>query len=134
MIAAQLAGLGFTKENSIFANSSCPDEINHDDHNSDISLLFFHRWGEIIKLSGLGGLPFVGKSGCKTLFEHVPKDGNLIILFAPHVGIDNDGNVGTIKRKEQTKKTPACGAAIGALAALNKDETNGDFKNNRHDQ
>ena len=97
-MATQLLELGFTRYNSIFANSSCPDEINHDDHNNDVSLLFFKRWGEIIKLSGLGGLPFVGKSGCKTLFEHVPKDGNVIILFAPHVGIDNHGIVGTIKR------------------------------------
>jgi hypothetical protein len=101
--------------------------------NDDLTLLFFKRWGEIIKISGLGGLPFVGKSGCKTLVEHVPKDGNLIILFAPHVGIDNDGNVGTIKRNGQTKKTPACGAAIGSLAALQADETNGDFKNCKHD-
>jgi hypothetical protein len=49
-------------------------------------------------LSGLGGLPFVGKSGVKTLVEHIPKDGNVIILFAPHVGIDNYGTVGKIKR------------------------------------
>lgn len=89
---------GFKRENTLFANSSCPDEINHDDPEDDLPLLFFKRWGEAIPLSGLAGLPFVGKSGCKTLVEHVPKDGNFIILFAPHVGIDNEGNVGTIKR------------------------------------
>jgi hypothetical protein len=81
-------------------------------------VLFFHRWGHIIPLSGLAGLPFVGKSGCKTLVEHLPKDGNIILLFAPHVGIDNEGNVGTIKRNFQNFKTPACGAAIGSLLAL----------------
>ena len=96
LIAGMLIERGFTKSNSIFANSSCPDEINHDDLEDDLSLLFFKRWGEIIKLSGLAGLPFVGKSGCKTLIEHIPKDGNLIVLFAPHVGIDKNGNVGTI--------------------------------------
>jgi len=133
LIAAKLLERGFTRHNSLFANSACPDEINHDDPEDDLTLLFFRRWGEIIPLSCLAGLPFVGKSGCKTMFEHVPKHGNIIILFAPHVGIDNDGNVGTIKRNFQSAKTPACGAAIGSLRALQKDETSGDFKNGHFD-
>jgi hypothetical protein len=48
-------------------------------------------------------------------------DGNIILLFAPHVGIDRDGNVGKIYRQGQSNCTSACGAAIGALAALKKD-------------
>jgi hypothetical protein len=32
--------LGFTDENTLFADSSCPDEICHDDPEEDISSLF----------------------------------------------------------------------------------------------
>jgi hypothetical protein len=39
-------------------------------------------------MGGLGGLPFVGKTGFKAYSSHVPKDGHIFILFAPHVGID----------------------------------------------
>jgi hypothetical protein len=36
-IYVQLSRLGFTAENTLFADSSCPDEINHDDPDEDIT-------------------------------------------------------------------------------------------------
>lgn len=96
MMATQLLELDFNRKNTLFADSSCPDEINHDDSEDDLTLLFFRRWGEIFPLSGLAGIPFVGKSGWKAFTTHVPEDGNIVVLFAPHVGIDKDGNVGEI--------------------------------------
>ena len=42
-------------------------------------------------MGGLGGLPFVGKTGFNAYAQHVPKEGNLFILFAPHVGLSPDG-------------------------------------------
>jgi len=50
-------------------------------------------------LSGLAGLPFVGKAGWGAFSHHVPDDGNIVVLFAPHVGIDSFGNVGKIRRE-----------------------------------
>ncbi len=47
-------------------------------------------------MGGLGGLPFVGKTGFKAYSHHVPHDGNLFIVFAPHVGIADDGLIGKI--------------------------------------
>lgn len=94
-----------------------------------MTLLFFRRWGEIFPLSGLAGIPFVGKAGWNAFTTHVPDDGNIVVLFAPHVAIDNDGNVGDITRDGQSCKTPACGAAIKSLLALQEDETEGDLKN-----
>lgn len=49
-------------------------------------------------LSGLAGLPFVGKTGWGAFSSHVPKNGNIVVLFAPHVGIDVNGVVGSIYR------------------------------------
>ena len=40
LFAWELKKRGFTPENTLFADSSCPDEINHDDYNEDITLLF----------------------------------------------------------------------------------------------
>lgn len=72
-------------------------------------------------LGGLAGLPFTGKTGWGAFSAHVPADGNIIVLFAPHVGIDVKGTVGKVLREGQTSSSSACGAAIGALAALKAD-------------
>ena len=97
-IFEELSIYGFKDDNTLFADCSCPDEINHDDSEDDLTLLFFRRWGEIFPLSGLAGIPFVGKSGWTAFTTHVPEDGNIVALFAPHVGIDKDGNVGELQR------------------------------------
>lgn len=49
-------------------------------------------------MGGLGGIPFIGKSGYKALVNHLPVGGNLFILFAPHVGVTSHGNIGKIER------------------------------------
>ena len=64
--------LGFSKENTIFGNSSCPDEINYNDPDEAISLLMAKRWGEVFNLSGLAGLPFTGKTGWNAFSSHCP--------------------------------------------------------------
>jgi hypothetical protein len=105
---------GFNAENTLYADCSCPDEINHDDPDEDISSLFQRRWGEIFPLAGLAGFPFTGKTGWAAFSHHVPADGNIVVLFAPHVGICTNGTVGQILREGQTTGSAACGAAIGA--------------------
>ena len=64
-----------------------------------MTLLFLERWGEIFPLSGLAGIPFTGKTGWHAFSSHVPVDGNVVILFAPHVGVDSTGTVGKVLRK-----------------------------------
>ena len=114
-----LTNMNFTADNTLFADSSCPDEINHDDPDEDITSQFSKRWGEVFPLAGLAGLPFTGKTGWGAFSSHCPNpDGNIVVLFAPHVGIDNKGVVGSIHRGGLEKNSSACGAAIGALAAL----------------
>ena len=44
-------------------------------------------------LGGLAGVPFVGKAGLAAYAHHVPDNGKLLILFAPHVGIGSSGQV-----------------------------------------
>jgi hypothetical protein len=63
-------------------------------------------------------LPFAGKSGFGAYLHHVPDNGKLLVIFAPHVGIDAEGQIGGLQRDGQLKVSNACGAAIGAYKAL----------------
>ena len=108
-----LSSEGFTSENTLFGQSVCADEINHDV--DGISSLFSSYLGEVFHLSGLAGIPFTGKTGFAAYSHHIPDDGHLFILFAPHVGISESLQVGKYTRAGQTYEGHACGAAIGAL-------------------
>ena len=87
---------GFTNINTLYGDCTCQDEINHDNGEEDLPDLLQKRWGEKFNLAGLGGLMFTGKTGWKAFGGQCPDDGNIFILFAPHVGIDKNGNVGKI--------------------------------------
>ncbi len=92
-VGPALEARGFKASNTLYCNSSCLDEINRDPE-EDITQIFQFRWGEIFPLGGLAGLPFTGRTGWNAFSSHCPKDGNIILLFAPHVGVDNEGKVG----------------------------------------
>jgi hypothetical protein len=113
-----ILSLGCKTDNTLFACSICPDEINH--HSGSINRRLADFWGACFYMGGLGGLPFVGKVGFGAYSHHVPKDGHLFILFAPHVGLSPDGLVGKYARAGQDHLDSACGAAIGAFGTLQK--------------
>ena len=127
LIAEQLEKRGFTSYNTLFADCICPDEINHDDPDEDISAHFTKRWGEVFNLGGLAGLPFVGQTGWNAFSSHVPKDGNIVVLYAPHVGVDSEGVIGKVKRNGQEESSATCGAACGAYASVKQNSANGNF-------
>lgn len=121
-IARTLKKRGFTPENTLFGHSVCSDEINN--RKEQLLPLMINRWQEGFALGGLGGLPFAGKSGFGAYLHHVPDDGRLLIVFAPHVGIGADGQVGALQRDGQAKVSSACGAAIGAYKTLQNRKKN----------
>ena len=83
---------GMNADNTLFASSVCVDEINHLDHS--LNNLLKNFWGESFMMGGLAGIPLIGKVGYGAFSAHVPEDGNLVILFAPHVGVAPDGTMG----------------------------------------
>ena len=95
--------------------------------------MFAKRWGETFPLGGLAGFPFTGKTGWGAFSSHCPNDGNIVILFAPHVGIDKMGTVGNINRVGQNHCSTACGAAIGAYKAVSSDPKAANFQNGHLD-
>jgi len=115
-VAKTLYKRGFTPENTILAHSVCSDEVNNKDE--QLVALMVHRWEEGFSLGGLAGIPFAGKAGFGAFLHHVPDSGKLLVMFAPHVGIDSKGIVGALQRDGQQNVSNACGAGIGAYKAL----------------
>ena len=120
LVSGVLAGRGYTRENTLFATSTCPDEVNSKPR--ELIDLFKNRWGENFQLGGLAGVPFTGKAGFAAYAHHVPNDGKMLIMFAPHVGVEFDGKVGQLQRVNQDEVSSACGAAVGAFKAIMKEK------------
>merc|ERR1719223_2626567 len=91
----------FTAENTIYGESTCPDEINHMD--CSLGSYLMKDWGECFQMGGIGGCPYVGQTGFETLISHAPVEGNIVIMFGPHVGIAPNGEVGKYLRIGQKK-------------------------------
>lgn len=106
---------GFTDENTILGTSVCPDEINNE--SSDLPVLMQNLWGEVFPMGGISGAPFAGKTGFGAFSSHVAENGNIIVVFGPHVAISETGEVGMCLRKGQHNESTACGAVIGAYRA-----------------
>ena len=111
-----LAEYGYDQENTLFGSSLCPDEICHEA--GDLPDLLSNYYSAEFSLSGLGGVPFTGKTGFAAFAHHVPKNGHVLVVFAPHVAISPDGQVGRCMRDGQSGLSSACGACIGALNAV----------------
>jgi hypothetical protein len=111
--------------NTLVASSICSDEIN-ELPNSLISTLEKQlgntKTGGVFHLGGLGGLPFVGVSGMGALVQHCPstagEGGKMVLVFGPHVGISESGELGKLQRGGMETETTACGAAMGAYQAI----------------
>merc|ERR1719433_874293 len=118
-IALEAPPFGLNPLNTLFGTSCCPDEINSDAKARLINYFRYHwgrsdhHWGDYFPLGGIGCLPFVGKTGFGAFSHHVPEDGNVLVLFGPHVGISKEGEVGKIERRGQPKASTSCGAIVG---------------------
>ena len=124
MLTPVMDRLGMNSDNTLFAHSICPDEINHEI--SDITHVLAQFMGEMFVMGGLAGVPFCGRTGFSAFSHHAPLDGNVFILYAPHVGIASEsGQVGFVIREGHSCQSTACGAAIGAYNQCVADPTAG---------
>jgi len=106
---------GMDPENTLYGQSICPDEINNE--KGDLSSLMIDHWGEVFPMGGIGGVPFVGKTGFSAFSHHVPTEGHLLILFGPHIAISSSGELGKYMREGQDDESTACGAVLAAYSA-----------------
>jgi hypothetical protein len=112
-VAPVIEKYGLTDDNTLFAQSVCPDEINHEE--GDTPDLFAKYLGEVFHMGGLAGIPFTGKTGFAAFSHHVPENGHLFILMAPHIGLSESNQLGKYSREGQDHDGSACGAVVGAL-------------------
>jgi len=109
---------GVRPENTLFASATCRDEVN-----AIPVRVFEQHWGENFELGGLGGYPTAGRTGFSAYRHHVPDDGNMLILYGPHIGISQSGALGQIDRAQMARSTSCCGALAGYLERIRKDSS-----------
>jgi hypothetical protein len=105
--------LGLKPNQLMHADSMCCDDVN--------AIQYPPRALEMLgpfHMGGLNGFPFAGITGMNAFAHHVPEDGAVLVFYAPHIGITQDGTIGEISRIGQSNNSACCGAAKGALAKL----------------
>jgi len=65
-------------------------------------------------MGGLAGFPFGGVTGFAAMAKHIPDGGSCLVVYGPHVGVDVNGNVGTVNRRGKEKGGTCCGSAVAA--------------------
>ena len=105
---------------TLFACSVCPDEINH--YPTSLNYRLARGAGKCFYMGGLAGIPFVGRVGYNAFTAHIPNDGNLVVLFAPHVGCSPEGDLGLFLRDGQSVYDNACKEAIAAYKWLQSNQ------------
>lgn len=113
-IRKKLAPFGYG-DNCLVATSLCCDEVNRP-LEKDLKTLF----GSYFSMGGLAGFPFGGVTGFGAMAHHIPDGGSCILVYGPHVGIDSDGNVGSIDRRGRHKAGACCGSAVAACGYVKK--------------
>lgn len=119
-VVTTLGQRGFNRSNTLFGSSVCPDEINSKPSKSlaaQFQSVLTDQNG-VFTLGGLGGIPFVGISGMGAFLSHTPTNGKVVIMYGPHVGISDDGQVGKVERLGKEKLSGSCGAGLGAYKAI----------------
>mmetsp|Transcript_100719 Transcript_100719/g.285450 ORF Transcript_100719/g.285450 Transcript_100719/m.285450 type:complete len:296 (-) Transcript_100719:175-1062(-) len=103
---------GVGRSNVVYGQSVCSDEINSDP--GHVTTLLSKHYGKTFFVGGIGGAPYVGKTGFGAFSGHVPDGGHVVLLFGPHIGFSPTGEAGKFLRTGQGQATTSCGAVIAA--------------------
>jgi Limiting CO2-inducible proteins B/C beta carbonyic anhydrases len=58
---------------------------------------------------------FGGVTGFRSMASHIPDGGSCIVVYGPHVGVDKEGNIGTVNRRGRMRGGACCGSAVAAM-------------------
>jgi len=101
-----LASHDVMTDNTLLATSLCYDELN-----KGIEQELSAKYGHAFTMGGLAGYCFGGNVGFGNMLHHAPGDGNCLLLYGPHLGIDMDGTFGKVNRENQKGSSECCGPA-----------------------
>jgi hypothetical protein len=65
-------------------------------------------------MGGLSGFPFGGLTSFRAMAAHIPDQGSCLVVYGPHIGIDSQGEVGTVERRGRKHSGACCGSATAA--------------------
>jgi len=101
---------GFQKETTLLATSFCCDEVNRDLEDELRSV-----YGQNLSFGGIGGFPFSGCTAVGAICHHVPSNGQCLIVYGPHVGLDFDGVIGKVNRRGHQGSGACCNTGLASL-------------------
>lgn len=101
--------------NTLVATSLCCDEVNR-----PLEKALTKNFGEPFVFGGLAGFPFGGVTSFGAMAHHIPDGGSCLVVYGPHVGVDDMGSVGTVNRRGRAKGGACCGSAAAALGKIRK--------------
>jgi len=109
LVRKVLAENGYDDSKTLLCTSLCCDEVNR-----ELERDFTHIYSYNFNMGGLAGFPFGGVTSFGAMAHHIPDDGSCLVVYGPHVGIDLDGNVGTLNRRGRDGSGSCCGSANAA--------------------
>jgi len=112
-VTGSLSKFGYG-ETSLLATSLCCDEVNR-----VLEKDFGAKFADNFSMGGLAGFPFGGVTSFGAMAAHIPDGGSCLVVFGPHVGVDSQGNVGTVERRGKENGGACCGSACAALGHVN---------------
>jgi hypothetical protein len=112
-VLGYLRQTGIDPEEVVTGNCVCSDDIN----SMQFPLAERNLPGPFY-LGGLDGFPFIGLTGILAIAHHMPKNGALIIYYGPHVGINEQGEIGKVRCPGHDKDSDCCAAAQTALKKI----------------
>jgi len=105
-----LAPHGLVAQQTLAMAALCRDELT-----VELTRRISETWGFPFRLGSLAGMLLTGKSGLAAGLAHAPmvEGRQRVVVYAmPHVGIREDGTVGSVNRPGQDGATTACGALV----------------------
>lgn len=98
---------GFSADNTLACVGVCRDELCR-----PLVDKIRHMWGSTYDLSGLAGMPWLGRTGYASLRGHAPMIRNrlrYIFFVFTHIGIGPAGELGVCARRGRPGLVPTCG-------------------------
>jgi Limiting CO2-inducible proteins B/C beta carbonyic anhydrases len=115
LVKTTLSKFGYDSSTTLAATALCCDEVNRplvEDLEAEFTQSF--------TMGGLAGFAFGGLTSFGAMASHIPDDGNCLIVYGPHVGVDSEGNIGTVNRRGRENGGVCCGSAAAAAGHVHQ--------------
>jgi Limiting CO2-inducible proteins B/C beta carbonyic anhydrases len=109
LLKTTLSEFGYDSSSTLAATALCCDEVNRP-LVDDLEMEF----GQTFTMGGLSGFAFGGVTSFGAMASHIPDGGNCLVVYGPHVGVDSEGNIGTVNRRGRKHGGACCGSAAAA--------------------